>query len=262
MDTLAFSIELARKAGSLLMDFFASTNLATNLKPDLSVVTEADLACDQLISKQILDHYPNDVLLSEELQPDYLINNLSKPAVVWVVDPLDGTTNFSLGLHVWGVLITRFVNGWPEQTVQYFPVTNELFYAKLGQGAWLNEHPIHVEPASADRTTSFFACCSRTYQQYQVSIPYKPRIMGSAAYSFCCVARGAALIGFEATPKVWDISGAWLLIKEAGGFIETLDGSHPFPLRSDVDYRRQDFPTLAAANAKLANKARLQITPK
>jgi myo-inositol-1(or 4)-monophosphatase len=260
MESLAFAIQLARQAGNILEEYFSSKGLSTRLKSDDSVVTNADLASDQWISQQIIQHFPGNLILSEELQPDYLTNDPHNLATVWVIDPLDGTTNFSLGLPIWGVCITRMIEGWPQETVQFFPKTGELYVAQKGEGAWLNDSPIHVD--QSNRTSTFFSCCSRTYQRYQVSIPYKTRIMGSAAYSFCTVARGAAIIGFEATPKIWDMAGAWLLIQEAGGVIETLDGSLPFPLRPDKDYRNQQFPTLAAANSKLLMNAHQKILPK
>jgi myo-inositol-1(or 4)-monophosphatase len=95
-----------------------------------------------------------------------------------------------------------------------------------------------------------------------VDLRYKTRILGSASYTWCAVARGAAIIGFEATPKIWDIAAGWLLVSEAQGVIETFDASQPFPLIPGFDYRAQDFPTLAAATPELAKKAREQIRPR
>jgi myo-inositol-1(or 4)-monophosphatase len=256
---LAFAKQLARQAGELLLQHFSSPELHAHLKADRSIVTQADVAADSLITAAIRRRFPEDQLMSEELQPDYTAqeNQLAYP--VWIIDPLDGTTNFSLGLHIWGVLLTRLVDGWPESTVAYFPHIDELYHAQRGQGAFLNGTPIHVQLPSPERPLSFFACCSRTFRRYQVSVPYKTRIMGSAAFSMCAVARGIAVLGFEATPRIWDIAGAWLLVSEAGGVVETLDGSQPFPLRPGVSYGSQSFPTLAAATPELAAKAHTQI---
>jgi myo-inositol-1(or 4)-monophosphatase len=196
------------------------------------------------------------------LQPDFASPADEPHSVVWVVDPLDGTTNFSLGLHVWGVSLARTVDGWTETGVLYFPLIDELYYAQQGQGAYLNGKSIHVCTPEASSPQTFFACCSRTHQRFQVNLPYKARILGSAAYTFCAVGRGIAILGFEATPKIWDLAAAWLVVKEAGGEIETYDESRPFPLRSQVDYARANFPTLAAATPRLLEKARRQIVPR
>ena len=178
-----------------------------------------------------------------------------------MVDPLDGTTNFNLGLPFWGVSIARLVAGWPETAALYFPQLGELYSAQKGQGAWLNGQPLRVR-RDQFRKLSFFACCSRTLKHYQVDIPYKTRILGCAAYTFCAVARNIAILGFEATPKIWDIAGAWLVLQEAGGEIAALDGQPPLPLRPGLDYACQAFPTLAAADAERLAWARERIRPK
>ena len=259
---LTFTTHLARQAGQLLLEYFQRTGLKTDLKADRSVVTEADLAADRLIAQAIQEQYPGEMILSEELRTSYSAGETTASQCVWIVDPLDGTTNFSLGLHFWGVLVARLVAGQPETAVLYFPLVDELYTAQRGQGAFLNGTRLHVQPPDPARPHSFFACCSRTFRRYNVSIPYKTRILGSAAYTLCCVARGVAVLGFESTAKIWDIAGPWLLVSEAGGVIETLDGSQPFPLQPDRPYDHQNFPTLAAATPEVAAQARQQIQPK
>lgn len=255
---LEFATHLARQAGASLRDVFRLSGTAASMKADRSFVTQADVATDQLITSAIKQHYPGETIISEELH-----NSLTAitPAM-WIVDPLDGTTNFSLGLHVWGVLITRLQAGQPEISVQYFPMLDEMYTAQRGQGAWLNGEPIHTRPPDPSQPYGFFACCSRTHRRYDIAIRYKPRILGAAAYSFCMLARGTALISLEVTPKIWDIAAAWLLVQEAGGVIHPFDGSAPFPLSPGIDVSRQSFPTLAAATPELLESARNQISPK
>jgi len=254
--TLHFAIELARSTGKLLLKFFRPGGSETRLKADQSVVTEADLAADRLVKQAIRDAYPQDLVLSEELHP-WL--PLGHQGAVWVVDPLDGTTNFSLGLPIWGVSIARAVNGLPETGAIIFPLLDELYSAQIGTGAFWNGERIRVQPPDKRKPATFFACCGQTHKLYRVSVPYKPRILGSAAYNFCAVARGAAVLTFEATPKIWDLAAAWVLILEAGGVIETHHGPSPFPLTPGMDYTTQAFPTLAAATAKMVTKARKMI---
>jgi myo-inositol-1(or 4)-monophosphatase len=261
-EPLAFAIQLAQQVGDLLLGYFQSSELQAELKSDLSVVTQADLEADRVIKAAIRCRYPDDFLLSEEKQPGESGLEFSAERAVWIVDPLDGTTNFSLGLHYWGVLLARLVSGWPELAVMYFPVVHELYHAQRGKGAYLNHKPLRVKPPEAGCPLSFFACCSRTFRRYQVSVPYKARILGSAAYTLCTVARSTAILGFEATAKIWDLAAPWLLVGEAGGVIETLDGSQPFPLLAENDYTIQSFPVLASANAEIAGRAHQQIIAK
>ncbi|MFC1878340.1 inositol monophosphatase family protein [Chloroflexota bacterium] len=259
---LEFALQLAKQTGNLLLQHFHSVGLKTHLKGDHSVVTEADMAADRLIADAIQNNYPDDLIVSEELQPSYPNLAQGSARATWVIDPLDGTTNFSLGFQFWGVLITRLVDGWPNTAVLYFPMIDECYSAQQGQGAYLNGVRLQIKKQNRERPQSFFACCSRTFRRYQVSVPYKTRILGSAAYTFCALAREVAVLGFESTPKIWDISGGWLLVQEAGGVIETLDGSQPFPLKSGIDYASKSFPTLAAADHTIADKAHQQIIPK
>ena len=265
---LVFATRLAQQTGKLLLEYYGEATFQTSLKPDRTVVTEVDLIADRLIAQAIHERFPEDVLISEELQPAYHTQirsaapgSQTEPAL-WVIDPIDGTTNFSLGLHYWGVLIARLVNGWPETGVMYFPLINELYTAQRGEGAFFNGKRLQIQSPNPYQMATFFSCCSHTHRRYQVRVPYKTRILGSAGYSMCCVARGVALISFEATPKVWDIAAGWLLVSEAGGTVETLDGSQPFPLRPGIEYASQSYPTLSAATPEIAARARLQIVLK
>ena len=261
---LAFAAQVTQQASTLLMEYFKQKRIGYSVKLDQSVVTDADLAADRLIYAAIHSRYPDDLIISEELHPEYPGDSLaeSKNHVTWIVDPLDGSTNFRQGLHTWGVLVTRLVDGVPQESVMQFPLLDETYLCQRGQGAFLNGERIQVIQPDPEDHTSFFSCCSRTYRQYRVQIPYKPRIIGSTGFSLCCVARGSAILGFDATPKIWDIAGGWLLIEEAGGVIETLDGSQPFPLEKGMNYSLQSFPILAAPNPELIQYARNHIFPR
>jgi len=256
---LSFATELARQTGELLLQHFRSQDNNVRLKADHSIVTTADLNADAIIASAIQESYPQDSLLSEELRPALHETPSSK---IWVIDPLDGTTNFSLGLHYWGTLIARLTDGYPELAVLHFPLLGETYTARHGAGAYLNGIRLQVRPPDPEVRTTVFACCSRTFREYTVGIRYKPRILGSASYSFCCVAKGVALLAFEARPKLWDIAAAWLLLQEAGGFIDSHNQDFPFPIQPGIDYSQRIFPTLAAATAELLVKGKTQIQPK
>ncbi len=264
LSALDFSAGLAHQAGALLLDMFHRGHFNPTLKADRSVVTEADFAADRLIADAIHDHFPEDALLSEEATTAYTPTGpqTPAPAAIWVVDPLDGTTNFSLGLPHWGVLIARLVDGRPHTAAMYFPVLDELYTAQRGQGAAFNGRPLHTPTPGELSPVSIFACCTRTAARYSVSIPYKQRILGASGYTLAAIARGMAVVGFESTPKVWDLAAGWLIVEEAGAVIETYQPPTPFPLRAGIDYARQSFPLLAAANASIAAMARRQIQPK
>ncbi|MFN3308076.1 MAG: inositol monophosphatase family protein [Anaerolineales bacterium] len=241
---IEFVTYLTRRVGKLLLEYFQKRQLSVQWKRDHTLVTQADLVADELIHTEIQKNFSHDFILSEEVSPI----SESSLRCGWIVDPLDGTTNFALGLHYWGVLISRIENGYPTFTLQYFPALEEFYQAQLGEPSRLNDRVIHVEESNHDQRTSFFSCCSRATKKYEINLRYKMRILGSAGYSMASVARGAARIAFDAQAKIWDIAGAWLLVPQAGGVIAPLCGSSPFPIQSGVDYSSQDYAILAAAS--------------
>ncbi len=256
---LSFAIQLAHQAGELLVDHFRRRENEISLKVDRSIVTSADLSADRRITRAIQQAFPQDSVLSEELHP-------ALPAepgkAIWIIDPLDGTTNFSLGLFYWGTVIAYCISGCPELAVLHFPLLGETYSAQRGQGAFLNGLPLRVKSPDPQDKTTVFACCSRTFREYDVGIRYKARILGSASYSYCMVAKGIALMAFEAWPKIWDIAGAYLLVQQAGGVITTLEELPPFPLTTIEDFRNKNFAVLAASSPEFLQEARNQIHPR
>jgi myo-inositol-1(or 4)-monophosphatase len=246
-DPLEFAVNLALQTGELLQNYYRPAGIHASSKPDQTVVTEADLAADQFITQEIVHHYPHDGIVSEE--SSHILRDLQSPT--WVIDPLDGTTNFSLGLPIWGVSIARLENGSPVLGATYFPRLNELYTAMHGSGAYLNKDRLFTREPDPTQPMSFFACCSRSFRTFDISVPYKPRIMGSSVYTFCLVARGAALLALDVTPKIWDLAAVWILVKESGGTINTFEGSPVFPISPNIDYSQTSYPTLASATPEL-----------
>ncbi|HUF39589.1 MAG TPA: inositol monophosphatase family protein [Anaerolineales bacterium] len=252
-DIAAFIDRLSRETGRLLKGYFraeAGTEAReSRYKPDRTLLTQADLASNAFISGQIREQFPDDDILSEEAVTAFPLDG--RPT--WIVDPLDGTTNFEQGLHHWGVSIARVVDGRPQAAALAFPLLDECFTAFAGGGARLNGRQLQVPPAGS-HLVSFFLCDSRVNRGYTAEIPYKPRILGSAAYNFCAVAKGSAVIGFESIPRIWDIAASWLVLKEAGGAVAALNGP-VFPLEPGKDYGRFPIPLIGAADEGLLAEA-------
>jgi len=253
---------IAERAGALLLHHFLDDALVSEWKPDWSIVTVADVEADELIRAELTERFPADAILSEELAPNSAAASAPRAARTWIVDPLDGTTNFSLGIQHWGVSIARCDENGPDVGVLCFPALGELYVASRGAGATMNGRPIHVRAPSASRLVGMIACCARTPRYHHVNLPMKVRVFGSAAYTLACVARGSAVIGMETRPKVWDLAAGWCLVQEAGGVVDTLDGSRPFPLEAGLCYGDRSYPVLAAATPALALLARESIEPR
>jgi myo-inositol-1(or 4)-monophosphatase len=242
----AFTLCLAEESAALAVSQFGTS--VARRKSDGTLVTRTDEQIDRLITGRIVAAYPGDTILSEEQA------TLFDPGIerTWIIDPVDGTTNFARGLLTWGVSIGLLINGSPVVGVVYFPMLHEVYSAVVGQGAFCNGEAIRTAPERLPDDQHLFMECTRTRRVYRFDIPLKSRMLGSAAYHICKVAEGTALAGSEATPKVWDIAAAALILVEAGGVLRTAKQKTVFPLAAaHMDYATHAYPVLYAANEEV-----------
>ncbi|MBN1231010.1 MAG: inositol monophosphatase [Anaerolineales bacterium] len=256
---LKFAVDLAKEVGYFLSDQFSIHGIKSTQKEDNSLLTEVDLGADALITGRINEKFPQDAIISEE--NNTLITDIhgDEESSVWIIDPLDGTRNFALGLPIWGVSIARIVGGKPTVAVVNFPKLGDLFAAGMNMGATLNGDQIRVKEIDISHNDVFFSCCTNTHKTYRVNVPYNLRIYGAAAYDMCVVAQGAAVGGFQSSTKIWDIAAGWLIVKEAGGVVRCFEGKEPFPVKSGLEYANEPFPILWAANLEVFETCRSNI---
>mgnify|MGYP003933488097 FL=1 len=227
------------------------------MKSDHTLVTAADRQADKMIQDLIQEQFPGEGILSEEKATIY---PESKHA--WVIDPLDGTVNFSKGLLYWGVSIAHMVDGMPHDGAIYFPMIDEMYTASRSKGAFLNGNPLSIERDLSGELFPLFVHCSRMHQQYTARIGYKKRSLGAAAYHLCLIARNTAALALESTPRIWDFAAGWLIIEEAGGAIRALGEEQPFPSQPGIDYGKKPYPILAARSTAVLAEARAGIKQK
>lgn len=254
---LAFAHSLALDSGAIA---FAQVGASSaRRKFDGSLVTKTDELIDHLISVRIKADYPTHAILSEEQSTTYDPTD----SFTWVVDPVDGTTNFARGMPIWGVSVGLLLNGAPIVGVVNFPCLHEIYSAVSGAGAQRNGEPIHAAEVDEVDDQHLFMQCTRTPKRLQIDTPLKMRMMGSAAYHVCKVADGSAIAGSEATPKVWDMAAAALILSEAGGAMVTLSGEQVFPLAPQaLDYGARSYPLLYACNQQALDHLRGHVRPR
>jgi myo-inositol-1(or 4)-monophosphatase len=220
---LNFAKQIALDAGSLLVQRLGSA-LVSN-KGDIDLVTEADIAAEQLIIERIRSYYPKHGILAEESGEAVSVGD-SSSSWRWVVDPLDGTTNYAHGYPCFCVSIGVEHNGVLEVGVVYDPMRNEMFAAERGQGATLNDRRIRVSEVEelnrAMLCTGFpynvrerpdFARDFATFTMNAQAV----RRDGSAAIDLAYVACGRFDGFWEDGLNPWDMAAGVLLIQEAGG---------------------------------------------
>ena len=232
---LNFAIETARMAGGLLLEKFGK-KINVSMKGDINLVTEADLASEKLIIERIRSHYPQHSILAEESGEAVIIGGTNKWK--WIVDPLDGTTNFVHGYPCFCVTLALEHEGRIVIGVTYDPTRNELFSAEKGQGASLDNKPIRVSAAQklADAliVTGFpYDIKQReNFARHLTSFLLRSRGVrrdGSAAIDMAYVACGRFDGFWEEGLNPWDVAAGLLLIEEAGGRVSYYDNS-PFSI--------------------------------
>lgn len=231
---LDFAVGVAREAGALQTACFRSGDLGVETKSNAyDVVTRVDKECEKLIASRLAERFPDHALLGEEGGE---CGRAGSPWR-WVVDPLDGTTNYSQGLPVFTVSIALQHNGKTVVGVVYAPYLDELFTAVKGGGAYLSEHGHAPREIRISTKTDLHTAVLATGFPYDKEVNEDnnldnlsrilPRIrglrrMGSAAYDLACVAAGLIDGFWELALHEWDVCAGELIVTEAGGVVETL----------------------------------------
>ncbi|WP_310424197.1 inositol monophosphatase family protein [Chamaesiphon sp. VAR_48_metabat_135_sub] len=246
------STNAQRVGAQLLLDFGHAQGLE---KADGSLVTQSDEWADREIRSSIIKAFPDHAILSEEGNHEF-----TDAQWTWIIDPLDGTTNFTRGIPLWGVSIGLLYYGEPVFGYVYFPPVSQAFHGywagntglNLPTGAYLNGRPIHVSQDSPS-SNHFFSLCARSLQIWQPGFPCKVRMLGVATYNFLAVAAGASLGGVEATPKIWDLAAVWAILHAAGGSWQSLRAEPTFPAVAGRNYGNYAMPSLIVNQSELAD---------
>jgi myo-inositol-1(or 4)-monophosphatase len=188
-----------------------------------------DEECQQIIQTELAVRFPTHSIVGEE---DATVGGRSGAGVEWVVDPIDGTVNFSHGLPFWCCSVAALQAGKTLAGAVYAPALGVCYTARLGGGAACNGEPIRVSSVSTlaqamvltglDKTPGMDLPPFALFQATSLHVQ-KTRILGSAALDLCRVAHGQADAYFETGIYIWDIAAARLIISEAGGREEILE---------------------------------------
>lgn len=203
--------------------------MAIEEKGTSDLVTNIDIELEKKIIQFIKGHFPKDLIIGEESVIDDLTD-----ATTWLIDPIDGTINFSYGSKIYGIQITRVVNKEPVFSVLYLPEIDDFYYAIKGEGAYRNGIKLSVQNSVPIRLSvisfgDFSSSCkdSRPYQIELIDVlkeeVSKIRIFGSSCMDFSAVASGQTHCHIMFSKRIWEFKGGLLLAAEAGLEVALID---------------------------------------
>jgi len=246
-----FIAECARAGGQVLREHFGRVTHVRTKESLASVVTEADLASERCIHERIRARFPEDGFLGEETG--------WRPGTsqrTWIVDPLDGTSNFVAGLPWFGTMIALLDRGTPVLAALYLPVTDTLYTAEAGRGAQCNGAPIRVtaETELHSLLIAYSLDASADPAKTRREADLLVRVVNAARniratnslVDFCYTAEGRLGGAINQACKLWDIAAPWLLVREAGGRVTDVTGQE-IAFRLDADASHRTHTLLAAA---------------
>ena len=239
-DDLALALELADAADAITLDRFEASDLKVKSKPDMTPVSDADVAVEEVLRERLAEARPGDSIVGEEFGGETVFEGRQ-----WVIDPIDGTKNFVRGVPVWATLISLLVDGQPVLGVVSAPALARRWYAAQGSGAWrtFNKGSLkrlevsHVsELADASLAmSSLEGWKARGLQENFIALTERTwRLRGYGDFfGYCLVAEGAVDIAAEPEVSVWDLAALSVLVTEAGGTFSSLNGE-PGPHGGDA----------------------------
>ena len=239
---LNIAVKAARTAGSIINRAALDLEvLKVGVKGPNDFVSEVDRAAEEAIINTLLEAYPGHGILAEESGREH---GAKHSEYVWIIDPLDGTTNFLHGLPIYAVSIGLALRDIVQQAVVYDPARNDLFFASRGRGAFLNDRRLRVSKrtqlSDALVGTGFPFRRGDNFERYlqmMQSVMQRcagVRRPGAAALDLCYVAAGWYDGFFETGLNPWDVAAGSLIITEAGGLIGNFTGEPDFLHQREV----------------------------
>ena len=225
---LELAIEAARRAGAVIAEHYAKTK-TISVKPDgKGLVTETDNAAECMII-DLFQANSSYAIISEESAPYN-----PKSGRSWIIDPLDGTSNFARQIPLFVTSIGLFEDREAILGVIYNPMTGECFYAEKGKGAYLNGQPLHVSETTDPEATVLFLnhgshpIDKQRYAQLSERFigQYSLRALGATALELTYLARGCAEGFLCSGDELWDYAAGIVLVEEAGGKVSDWKGRH------------------------------------
>lgn len=255
--TTDFVKKVLLESAAILKSGFGKVTAYTNKQDQSNIVTESDFKSEETIRKLINDAYPTHNILGEEHGFEDKNCNYT-----WIIDPLDGTSNYAVQIPWFGVLVALIKDGQPVLSGAFLPMSNDLYLAETGKGSFKNGKLLRV--SNETDLKNLLCCYSLDYSQDINKTEREVQIIKGLVQScrnlrstnslldFCLVADGSIGAALNQTMKIWDIAAPQLILAEAGAKVTDIDGNNivynPSPLSLTENY------TAIAANPVIHEK--------
>ena len=224
-EELVFALQIAREAGAIFKKYFGQPH--TEWKADNTPLTQADSEINDFLIEQIANTYPNDQVYGEEA------SNNNQSSRVWAIDPVDGTQPFENGIPLSTIVIALVEAGAPQLAVVYDPLSDSMYHAERGRGAFLNEQPMYCNKNTAIEK-NYFATSSGMPKPYASTGTIhdsiesrKGKVFNFRSFAYCAVkvAEGKFSGSVLGIGRLYDIVAPALIVEEAGGKATDLSGN-------------------------------------
>jgi myo-inositol-1(or 4)-monophosphatase len=210
-----------------------------------SVVTQYDVESERRVFEFVEKRHPGDSFLGEENG-----NVKRHPRRYWVLDPIDGTSNYTQGVPFWGPSLAYWDERGPERGWVYFPALDQMFFASRGGGAWLDGKRLETSRVAEYSNLCSVATVSRLHRRFRLRCPAKHRILGSIIVNLAYVATGTFAASY-CRGSVWDLAAGILIAREAGAVVECEPDFDSIDLTGVDPQNKTSISVYATANATL-----------
>ena len=225
-----FAIQTLRETGSEALGYYGQGR--SKLKFDEDLITQAELHLNEFFRDRLAAHYPtHSIFAGGSVDRDYTHDD---KRYMWIFDPLDGVSNFSAGLPIWGMSLALLENFWPVFGGFIMPSTGDLFYARPGNQAFHGKEALQISPQENISDESVLLTYSRFHLRFRSTFPGKILNLGCTGAHICFVAMGRAEAAFIVNESYRDLAAASIIIEAAGGEIYKLSGKK-FSLNEYLD---------------------------
>lgn len=206
-------------------------------KQDGSLLTEADTEMQRHTELFVQQNWPQFAFLGEESSTKEQEAAMHSSTGCWILDPVDGTSNFACGIPVYTVSLALLIEGEIVAGLVYDPARDEMFAARKNQGAELNNQPLKAKTAKTalsqcSSIVDFKRLAPELAARLAIQAPYSSqRSFGSVALDWCWIAAGRGQVYLHGAQNIWDYAAGWLILSEAGGYSCTLDKESVFTAR-------------------------------